>query len=61
MLKDFGLAHAAQSGAGMPAYMLPEQLRADARDVLSDIYAYVRTSNWQISGGTNDCRKCCRN
>ena len=40
MVTDFGLVYATQSGAGTPAYMSPEQWRAEALDARSDIYAY---------------------
>ena len=40
MVTDFGLVHAAQTDAGTPAYMSPEQWRAEALTVRSDIYAY---------------------
>ena len=40
MVTDFGLVNAADSGAGTPAYMSPEQWREDTLDMRSDIYAY---------------------
>lgn len=40
MVTDFGLVNAAQSGAGTPAYMSPEQWRAETLDPRSDIYSY---------------------
>jgi len=40
MVTDFGLVNSAESGAGTPAYMSPEQWREDALDTRSDIYAY---------------------
>ncbi len=40
MVTDFGLVHAAQTDAGTPAYMSPEQWRAEPLDAKSDIYAY---------------------
>ena len=40
MVTDFGLVHAAQSGAGTPAYMSPDQWRGEALDARSDIYTY---------------------
>lgn len=40
MVTDFGLVFAAESGAGTPAYMSPEQWRNEALDERSDIYAY---------------------
>ncbi len=40
MVTDFGLVNAAETGAGTPAYMSPEQWRTEALDPRSDIYAY---------------------
>lgn len=40
MVTDFGLVESAESGAGTPAYMSPEQWREDGLDARSDIYAY---------------------
>lgn len=40
MVTDFGLVNSAESGAGTPAYMSPEQWREDGLDARSDIYAY---------------------
>lgn len=40
MVTDFGLVNSAESGAGTPAYMSPEQWREDELDARSDIYAY---------------------
>jgi tetratricopeptide (TPR) repeat protein len=40
MVTDFGLVQSAQSDAGTPAYMSPEQWRGEALDARSDIYSY---------------------
>lgn len=40
MVTDFGLVNAAQTDAGTPAYMSPEQWRGEDLDMRSDIYAY---------------------
>lgn len=40
MVTDFGLVQVADSNAGTPAYMSPEQWRGDELDLRSDIYAY---------------------
>lgn len=40
MVTDFGLVQAAQSDAGTPAYMSPEQWRNEVLDARSDIYSY---------------------
>ena len=40
MVTDFGLVHEGQSDAGTPAYMSPEQWRAEALDARSDIYSF---------------------
>lgn len=40
MVTDFGLVNAAESNAGTPAYMPPEQWRGEKLDMRSDIYAF---------------------
>jgi tetratricopeptide (TPR) repeat protein len=40
MVTDFGLVYAAETDAGTPAYMAPEQWRGESIDERADIYAY---------------------